>query len=195
MKVVLHEPLTPSLRAVPLSPLSEPTPEPATTPVPELKPVDDTPDARLRALLASLLAQSEPITPSDILAVLDSMCPSRKKTRKVVPLPGKSGLFDKTPIPSITVGGRYLEDAGFRVSKLVTVRVARNLVVITLDNAGPDPKVDAEYERIAGYRQNMADIYDTMMYGRPVGEILAYAAKMEEEERKSKHEKPGSAPK
>lgn|GEM_PF-6957144 len=169
MKVVLYEPPTPTLRAVPMPPPSEPMPEPAIIPVPESKPADDTPDARLRALLASLLAQSEPITPSDILAVLDTMCPGRKKTRKVVPLPGQSRLFDKTPIPSITVGGRYLEDAGFRVSKLATVRVARNLVVITLDNPGPDPKVDAEYERIAVYRQNMADIYDKMMTADPPG--------------------------
>lgn len=84
-----------------------------------------------------------------------------------------------------------LEAAGFRVSKMVTVRVAENVILITLDNPGSDPKVDAEYARIRNYRQNMQDVYDKMLFGRPVRELLEYAhAKMQEEEQLTKVAEP-----
>jgi hypothetical protein len=142
--------------------------------------VEEQQDETIRATLLSLATVSGPLTRPDILAALDAVCPTRKKFRTIGSASSRS-LEDKTPIPSLTITGKSLEAAGLRVSKKVTVRIGQDFVLVTVDNPGPDPKVDAEYERIKSNRQQMQDIYDKLMFGRPVREILAYAERMEAE--------------
>ena len=123
----------------------------------------------------------EQITPAAVFAALDETTPCQKKTRTIVSAPNK-GISDKAPRPSLTITGKGLEAVGFRITKKVTVRMYENMIVVTVDNPGPDPAVDDYYERIEKNRTQMSDIYDTMLYGRPLREIEMYARMMEKEE-------------
>lgn len=159
---------------------------PKPIPTQDSAPTEERADEKIRAILLPLATGPGPLTRTDILAALDAACPNRKKSKTIGSASSRSPV-DKTPIPSLTITGKCLEAAGFRVSKEITIRIGQDFVLVTVDNPGPDPRVDAEYEKIKNNRQQMQDIYDKLMFGRPVREILAYAERMEaDKEDKSK---------
>jgi hypothetical protein len=129
-------------------------------------PAADTEQEKLRAGLLPLALGTVPLTIPEVLATLDAVRPVKKRSRTISAAPGDFHRRSM-PLPKFILSGQYLEEAGFRIGKKVTVRTAPDLILITVDNPGPDPAIDAKYEALQNGRWKMWDIVDRFVGSHP----------------------------